>query len=405
MAIVSRSSFFDERIPSWTGYGIKARSSTSTREAQRGKGLKASQSSQQNKPRKMNLGLADSTVTGAAAAEALRSSGRGSHGLEPAASNVEDSFLVSDDEEELAEESRQHPIKQQSMAKDDYSPIPVRTLQRRSASTLKRNMVKTPSPYKGGFLSESEPKILLPHEGLTSKKTPLGLAIQPRNTPRCFSSNLDGNAAKPSMNLQQLQTTLQPQNLATQQGPRFPRLATTVATAIALAKDSNNSISHNHDHAKRVTFTHQDTAAASTAPQAMTAAPSKTRMRTRSQAIAIQKQNVSAGGNSMDCFHSNDYDSPEDASYNEQLYDSATWRMYHRIVEHRQNQQRYNSSSSNNDSSFTQDDDDYFQASKATVADGASYQGYCAPPPPSAAAGASTMEEDHDDEGIFEMDL
>jgi hypothetical protein len=360
---------------------------------------------------KMNLCLSvDNSLT--VASEALWLSQQPSdnrHHLDVAALDMEDSFLVSDDEEEV----RKH-----HQSAIDCSPIPVRTLQRHTAASKttvsKRNMVKNGLNYN--VKEESEPKstqILLPYKGQTKSRTLIGLALQPRNARfqefQEKSSNLQEPKSNTLQSLNLFQTQSQPQNLAHQQKlsrPTFPHLATTVATAISTATDA-----HNHgasESLKRVTFSETPSLPQDTMPmESRSRYPS--RMRTRSQAIAIRKDS-SIVSSSMD-FQEQGHD--DAISYNEKLYDSATWRMYHRIVEHRQNQQRYqrelstSASSSSFDSSLhdvvaASDHHDYqSKASRNMLLSQvyAVHPGYA----PSNSSVASTM--DHDDEDIFEMEL
>jgi hypothetical protein len=75
--------------------------------------------------------------------------------------------------------------------------------------------------------------------------------------------------------------------------------------------------------------------------QSSTSSRLQRRPRARSQSIAIKKRGYGSSSittaqqqqQQQESFHHED-----SLSYNERLYDNATWRMYHRIVDHRRNQ-------------------------------------------------------------------
>jgi hypothetical protein len=115
-----------------------------------------------------------------------------------------------------------------------------------------------------------------------------------------------------------------------------------------------NSDGHSNGHKnsawnkKRVAFLPTTTTSTSSTDAGSTAMTNGHRV--QSPSIAIHKKNrnqlrpstastASTASTGSEYQEDSDYDGGIEFSYNEKLYDSATWRMYHRIIDHRRNQQ------------------------------------------------------------------
>lgn len=312
------------------------------------------------------------------------------HREESADDSMESTFLVSDDEGDDDDEQLRATKMRNSVHIDDYSPIPVRSLTTRDAMVLqKMKTAATTAESRSESDSDLKVGVMLPQRGSQLRRAQPdaalfgGFTLQPRNlnqhalcrfahmpnTDRdlaCSSSNLHGLESKATRSSKPLNPRskahesasfsdcyhLQQHHQQSSHDYASPVFATAGAHKTPLGHNLNLDASSSLESAscsslKRVTFLSSstcDTSAAHTMKSVSFASsrPLSRRPMARSQSIAIVQKRGS-GRSTSTPLASNGLEDQESfaqlsESYSERLYDSATWRMYHRIVDHRRHQ-------------------------------------------------------------------
>ncbi|KAG7338847.1 hypothetical protein IV203_012783 [Nitzschia inconspicua] len=297
----------------------------------------------------------------------------GMHQLDVAATAIESSFLVSDDEGDDDDDDDGYFVKlRNEVGKDDYSPIPVRSITATQDVLYNDNNQTAPSESRLESSSDNRVGVLLPARGtdLWKARAPHAsefggrFSLQPRNNTirhatghrfalqdahqkkaqdeqdAAFLSNLQTSESLKSWRTHGHESASDHHHVSSKQrndGHSFPSPQTdkshnSLPATAATATQALEALSS----CRRVTFSQP---AAQTAMESSSSSfssrPLSRRPLARSQSIAIQKR-----GRHALSLSTSDQEEPSflQDSYNERLYDSATWRMYHRIIDHRRTQ-------------------------------------------------------------------
>jgi len=258
---------------------------------------------------------------------------------------VEPSFLVSDDEEDMQVEASPRPI-------PDFSPIPVvptttttRDKQRHGWPSLDPQRKEESTEASWPELRREQNLEILTSDVQTSNRT---------NRLR-LPSHLKKDSPRGGFSLQPRMKSAESARFAVkashhkhgeQSHPHFDNPSVPSETSSNLGDaalpQSHKTFQHNHPQDKASsTASKQVRVSFLPAETVETTMNRSTATINRSQSIAIHPNKHGSKG--LDYYCSNEMSRfsnsmVEDSSYHERLYDSATWRMYNRIIDHRRNQ-------------------------------------------------------------------